>query len=200
MTLPSPLMTPPLAPTPQEHPRHGHRNRRHRAPAIFFLVPFAFIFLIASKTVTQANLLQFSWPQPFVLLDNLGAGLRSARLPDDHRLHQQLHPHRGQRRRSGPLQRDGRLRLAAPGQPARPGRQHPGAGRPDRAPRRRSHHLGAAEGWAVQDHARSDLRRDRLRTAVLHPAVPRLHVLGARGNWTKPPWWTGPDPCRSSSG
>jgi len=38
---------------------------------IFFLVPFAFIFLIASSTVTQANLLQFSWPQPFVLLDNL---------------------------------------------------------------------------------------------------------------------------------
>jgi raffinose/stachyose/melibiose transport system permease protein len=39
--------------------------------AIFFLVPFAFVFLIASSTVTQANLLQFSWPQPFVLLDNL---------------------------------------------------------------------------------------------------------------------------------
>jgi raffinose/stachyose/melibiose transport system permease protein len=38
---------------------------------IFFLVPFAFIFLIASSTVTQANLLQFSWPQPFALLDNL---------------------------------------------------------------------------------------------------------------------------------
>ena len=39
--------------------------------AIFFLVPFAFILFIASSTVTQANLLQFSWPQPFVLLDNL---------------------------------------------------------------------------------------------------------------------------------
>ena len=38
---------------------------------IFFLVPFAFTFLIASQTVTQANLLQFAWPQPFVLLDNL---------------------------------------------------------------------------------------------------------------------------------
>ena len=38
---------------------------------IFFLVPFAFIFLIASSTVTQANLLQFSWPQPFALLGNL---------------------------------------------------------------------------------------------------------------------------------
>jgi raffinose/stachyose/melibiose transport system permease protein len=39
--------------------------------AIFFLVPFAFIFFIASSNVQQANLLQFSWPQPFVLLDNL---------------------------------------------------------------------------------------------------------------------------------
>ena len=39
--------------------------------AIFFLVPFAFIFVIASSTVTQANLLQFKWPQPFVLLQNL---------------------------------------------------------------------------------------------------------------------------------
>jgi raffinose/stachyose/melibiose transport system permease protein len=38
---------------------------------IFFLVPFAFTFLIASQTVTQANSLQFAWPQPFVLLDNL---------------------------------------------------------------------------------------------------------------------------------
>ncbi len=39
--------------------------------AIFFLVPFAFIFFVASSNVQQANLLQFSWPQPFVLLDNL---------------------------------------------------------------------------------------------------------------------------------
>jgi raffinose/stachyose/melibiose transport system permease protein len=39
--------------------------------AIFFLVPFAFIFLIASSSVTQANQLRFSWPQPFALLDNL---------------------------------------------------------------------------------------------------------------------------------
>ena len=39
--------------------------------AIFFLVPFAFIFVIASMDRTQANLLQFNWPQPFVLLDNL---------------------------------------------------------------------------------------------------------------------------------
>ncbi len=39
--------------------------------AVFFLVPFASIFVIASMTRTQANLLQFSWPQPFVLLHNL---------------------------------------------------------------------------------------------------------------------------------
>jgi raffinose/stachyose/melibiose transport system permease protein len=39
--------------------------------AIFFLVPFAFIFVIASKDLPRSNLLEFSWPQPFVLLDNL---------------------------------------------------------------------------------------------------------------------------------
>jgi raffinose/stachyose/melibiose transport system permease protein len=43
--------------------------------AIFFLVPFAFTFLIASKTLPQSNLLEFSWPQPFVLLDNLGKAI-----------------------------------------------------------------------------------------------------------------------------
>ena len=40
--------------------------------AVFFLVPFAFVFLIASKDRAEANLLQFSWPSHFVLLDNLG--------------------------------------------------------------------------------------------------------------------------------
>src|SRR4029453_691164 len=40
--------------------------------AVFFLVPFVFILLIASKPVAEANLLQFSWPSNFVLLDNLG--------------------------------------------------------------------------------------------------------------------------------
>ena len=39
--------------------------------AIFFLVPFAFIFVIASKPLAEANLLEFSWPEQFVLLDNL---------------------------------------------------------------------------------------------------------------------------------
>jgi raffinose/stachyose/melibiose transport system permease protein len=43
--------------------------------AIFFLVPFAFIFVIASKDKVAANLLEFSWPQNFVLLDNLGQAL-----------------------------------------------------------------------------------------------------------------------------
>ena len=88
--------------------------------AIFFVVPFVFIFLIASKAVTEANALEFSWPQNFVLFDNLGAGVRGPRLPDGHRLHQQRDPHRGQRRRPGHLQRDGGLRLAAPGQSAQP--------------------------------------------------------------------------------
>jgi raffinose/stachyose/melibiose transport system permease protein len=39
--------------------------------AVFFLVPFAFILLIASKPLAEANLLQFSWPEQFVLFDNL---------------------------------------------------------------------------------------------------------------------------------
>jgi raffinose/stachyose/melibiose transport system permease protein len=43
--------------------------------AIFFLVPFLFSFVIASMERTQANQLQFTWPQPFVLLDNVGQAL-----------------------------------------------------------------------------------------------------------------------------
>jgi raffinose/stachyose/melibiose transport system permease protein len=39
--------------------------------AIFFLVPFAFVFLIASKTRVESAVLQFSWPTDFVLLSNL---------------------------------------------------------------------------------------------------------------------------------
>ena len=45
------------------------------ATAIFFLVPFAFILVTASKSVTESALLKFSWPQHFVLLDNLKEGL-----------------------------------------------------------------------------------------------------------------------------
>ena len=43
--------------------------------AIFFLVPFLFSFVIASMERTQANQLQFTWPQPFVLLDNVQEAL-----------------------------------------------------------------------------------------------------------------------------
>lgn len=39
--------------------------------AIFFLVPFAFILVIASKDRAEANLLEFSWPKNFVLFQNL---------------------------------------------------------------------------------------------------------------------------------
>src|SRR3954469_10497233 len=44
---------------------------------IFFLVPFAFVFLIASKGKTEASLLEFSWPQNFVLLDNVKEAIAS---------------------------------------------------------------------------------------------------------------------------
>jgi raffinose/stachyose/melibiose transport system permease protein len=43
--------------------------------AVFFLVPFAFIFVTASKTVNESSLLRFSWPQHFVLLENLKEAL-----------------------------------------------------------------------------------------------------------------------------
>jgi raffinose/stachyose/melibiose transport system permease protein len=45
------------------------------ASAIFFLVPFIFIFVIGSMDRTQANQLQFTWPQPFALLANLQEAL-----------------------------------------------------------------------------------------------------------------------------
>ena len=45
------------------------------ASAVFFLVPFAFIFVTASKSVSESALLKFSWPQHFMLLDNLKQGL-----------------------------------------------------------------------------------------------------------------------------
>ena len=45
--------------------------------AIFFLVPFAFVFLTASKPVVEANLLEFSWPEQFVLFDNLRQALQA---------------------------------------------------------------------------------------------------------------------------
>jgi raffinose/stachyose/melibiose transport system permease protein len=42
---------------------------------IFFVVPFLFIFLIAAKPVAEANLLEFSWPDNFVLFQNLADAL-----------------------------------------------------------------------------------------------------------------------------
>lgn len=38
---------------------------------IVFLVPFAFIIVIASKTQKEAGLLQFTWPSEFVLWENI---------------------------------------------------------------------------------------------------------------------------------
>jgi raffinose/stachyose/melibiose transport system permease protein len=43
--------------------------------AVFFLVPFLFIFLIASKDITESAALEFSWPANFQLIDNLGQAL-----------------------------------------------------------------------------------------------------------------------------
>jgi raffinose/stachyose/melibiose transport system permease protein len=39
--------------------------------AIFFIVPFLFILVTASKTLQESALLEFSWPTKFVLLDNV---------------------------------------------------------------------------------------------------------------------------------
>ena len=43
--------------------------------AVFFLVPFLFIFLTASKDVTESAALEFSWPTNFQLFQNLGDAL-----------------------------------------------------------------------------------------------------------------------------
>jgi raffinose/stachyose/melibiose transport system permease protein len=43
--------------------------------AVFFLVPFLFIFLTASKDITESAALEFSWPTSFQLFDNLGQAL-----------------------------------------------------------------------------------------------------------------------------
>jgi len=39
--------------------------------AIVFLIPFAFIFVIASKPQKEAGLLQFTWPSEFLLFENI---------------------------------------------------------------------------------------------------------------------------------
>ena len=62
-SLPPPRPAPPLAPTTASATsRRHHWNRAIVISAIFFLVPFVFILLIASKPLAEANLLQFSWP------------------------------------------------------------------------------------------------------------------------------------------
>jgi len=38
---------------------------------VFFIVPFAFIFMMAAKDENEASMLQFSWPTHFQLWDNL---------------------------------------------------------------------------------------------------------------------------------
>ena len=42
---------------------------------VFFLIPFAFIFVTAAKDRSESALLRFSWPQNFVLLQNLQQAL-----------------------------------------------------------------------------------------------------------------------------
>jgi raffinose/stachyose/melibiose transport system permease protein len=39
--------------------------------AIFFLVPFAFILVIASQSRVESALLKFTWPEKFLLFDNI---------------------------------------------------------------------------------------------------------------------------------
>ena len=39
--------------------------------AVFFIIPFLFILVIASKTLSESALLEFSWPSHFVLFSNV---------------------------------------------------------------------------------------------------------------------------------
>ena len=120
--------------------------------AIFFLVPFAFIFLIASSNVTQANQLRFSWPQPFALLDNLAQAVSARDFVMIIAFINSFVLTVVSVGRLGDLWRDGRLRLAAPSQPAQPVGRHLGAGRFDRAARGRADNLGVTRAGSVQDH------------------------------------------------
>ena len=38
---------------------------------LIFIIPFAFIVLTASKTAAESAELAFTWPSPFVLMDNI---------------------------------------------------------------------------------------------------------------------------------
>lgn len=42
---------------------------------VLFIVPFIFIFLMASKTSQEASRFEFSWPSQFLLIDNISAVL-----------------------------------------------------------------------------------------------------------------------------
>ena len=83
--------------------------------AIFFVVPFVFIFLIASKDVTESAALEFSWPQNFVLFDNIRQALAARDYLMVIAFINSVILTVSQRRRPGHPQRDGRLRLATPG-------------------------------------------------------------------------------------
>ena len=165
--------------------------------AIFFVVPFVFILLIASKPSPRrpARVLLAVELRP---VRQPGAGVRRPRLPDGHRLHQQRDPHRGQRRRDGHLQRHGRLRLAAPSQSAQPRDQRPDPGRADRAARHRAHHLGAAGPGLFKTMPGLILIEiaSGCRSASF---VPRLHVTVPR-ELDEAAVVDGAGPCRSSSG
>jgi raffinose/stachyose/melibiose transport system permease protein len=47
------------------------------ATAIFFIIPFLFILVIASKTLTESALLEFSWPKQFVLFSNVAQAFQA---------------------------------------------------------------------------------------------------------------------------
>ena len=152
-------------------------GRRHRRVAvIFFLVPFAFIFLIAVKDADEAG------PAPVLLADQLVLFWTTSRQVVSARDYMLVIAFINSTiltvvsvAAPGRPRRDGRLRLQRRPGPTGAGRQRPGAGRADHPARRRADHLGAAEAGPVQDAARPDPDRDRLRAVVLHPAVPGLH-------------------------
>ena len=143
---------------------------------VVFIVPFVFIILMAVKDRKEASLRDFSLPvNGFHLWDNLVEVIADARLHAGHGLHQLDHPDRRQRNPAGDLRRHGRLRAAAPAVALDAGRQLPGARRPDHPAGSRPDDLGAAGPQPVQDPARPDPDRGRLR-AVVHVLLFRAFV------------------------
>ena len=123
----------------------GHWTYRDRRPSDLRSSSWcrsSSFFLIASKPLAEANLLQFSWPTQFVLLDNLEQAFAAR---DYLMVIAYINSFILTVASVAGLvifSLDGRLRLAASSQSAQPGDQYLGAGRPDRAARDRSHHLG----------------------------------------------------------